>query len=230
MKTQHITAPTLRTVASTTILAVLAFTGCQSTNYVRSDATAGRLQETAAEIRVTISNLNATVSALNDLLTKPAGDLRVQFDRFSINLDRLSVASSRTFDEAPRLQRLSSSYFAAWDKELMTISDEQIRRTSTTRKAEVSKQYASTIGTYQGCQESLTTLLRYLRDIRQALSTDLTTAGLESVKQPGSSARESAVGARNALTQAATEIDALAAKMSFFVANPGKDAQRPSGS
>jgi hypothetical protein len=211
-------------------MALFAFTGCQSTNYVRSDATAGRLQATAAEIRVAISNLDTTISALNDLLTNPMGDLRIQYDRFSINLDRLGLASTRAFDEAPRLQRLSASYFAAWDKDLMTISDEQIRRTSTARKTEVSKQYASTIGAYQGCQESVTTLLRYLRDIRQALSTDLTTAGLQSVKQPGSSARESAAAARNALGQAATELDALAAQMSFFVPNTGKNASRPSGS
>jgi len=71
-------------------------------------------------------------------------------------------------------------------------------------------------------------LLRYLKDIRQALSTDLTIAGLQSVKQPGSSATESGAAARNALARAASELDALAAKMSFYVS--GKETQRPSGS
>jgi hypothetical protein len=230
MKSQRITELAVRTAVSVAALGLLGFTGCQSTNYVRSDAAAGQLQTTAVEIRATITNLDATASALNDLLTNPTGDLRIQYDRFSMNLDQLSLASKRAFDEGPRLQRLSTSYFASWDKELMTISDEQIRRASTARKAEVSKEYASTIGAYQGCQESLATLLHYLRDIRQALSTDLTMAGLQSVKQPGSSARESAVAARSSLSQAASEIDALAAKMSFFVPTTAKPAQRSSGS
>jgi hypothetical protein len=228
MKTQHVARLTPGTVSSLAMLALALVTGCKTTNYVRSDETAGKLQATAAEIRIAITNLDGTITALNDLLVNPTGDLRIQYDRFSLNLDRLADSSKRAFDEGPKLQRLSSSYFAAWDKELMTISDEQIRRTSTARKAEVSNQYAGTIGAYQGCQESLTSLLRYLKDIRQALSTDLTIAGLQSVKQPGSSATESAAGARNALGQAAHELDALAAKMSFFV--PGKEAQHPSGS
>jgi hypothetical protein len=210
------------------MLALALVTGCKTTNYVRSDETAGKLQATAAELRVATSNLDATLSALNDLLANPTGDLRIQYDRFSVNLDRLADSSKRAFDEGPKLQRLSSSYFAAWDKELATISDEQIRRTSTARKAEVTNQYASTIGAYQGCEKASTSLLRYLNDIRRALSTDLTIAGLQSVKQPVSSATENAAGARNAFGQAAHELDAMAAKMSFFV--PGNQAQRPSGS
>src|SRR5437667_12320016 len=98
MKTQHVAPLTLGTVTSLAMLTLAVLTGCQSTNFVRSDATAGRLQATAAEIRVAISNLDATITALNDLLTNPSGDLRIQYDRFSLNLDRLALSSNRAFD------------------------------------------------------------------------------------------------------------------------------------
>src|SRR6266702_1615094 len=69
MKTQSLP----RLIAKTTncllaCLALAAFMGCQSTNYLRSDATAGRLQATAREIRAADANLADATSALNDLL------------------------------------------------------------------------------------------------------------------------------------------------------------------
>src|SRR5689334_20102861 len=84
-------------------LAFAAFTGCKSTNYVRSDATAGQLQTTANETRAAVTKLDATLTTLNDLLTNPAGDLRVQYTRFSTNLDGLVAANNLVAAEASGL-------------------------------------------------------------------------------------------------------------------------------
>src|SRR6266581_3683312 len=113
MKTQYLSQPTVKIAnLSLACLAFAAFAGCQSTNYVRSDATAGLLQTTAIEIRAASSNLDVTITALNDLLTNPAGDLRIQYATFSLDLDRLAVACNRASAEASGLQRHSAAYFA----------------------------------------------------------------------------------------------------------------------
>ena len=120
--------------------------------------------------------------ALNGLVGSTSGDLRQQLERYSRGLEQLVSAKKRGDSAASRFARRSASYFEAWNKQLPTISDEQLRKESMARKADVMGQYQATSREQQDAQNGLGALIGYLKDIRKALSADLTTAGLQSVR------------------------------------------------
>jgi len=206
-----------RSVQITLALTVALLAGCRSTGYIKSDAAASHLQATAGEVRTESSDLDASMTALNDLVKRPSADLRLQFQRFSLALDQLTAAARRTSDRAASLHRKSAAYFETWDRELAAMKDDQIRKASAARRTEVSGQYETTIRRYQQAQEALMPLIAYLHDIRSALSTDLTIAGLQAANLSADNASEKSARVKTELEQSAGDLDALGVKMSSYV-------------
>ncbi len=205
------------TQCSALILAVALFFGCQSTGYVKSDAAARRLKATAEEVRTEGRCVDATLAALNDLIKTPSGDLGVQFQLFNQALNQLLTSEKRASDLAAGLKGKSSAYFETWDRELKVMSDPQIRQASAARRDEVSRQYETVTRRYHETQGALTPVISYLLDIRAALSTDLTTPGLQAASQPAANAKDKAGKVQTGLTQSSADLDALAVKMSSYI-------------
>ncbi len=210
------------TAAASLILAVAVLGGCKSTGYVKSDSAAWQLQEAAGGVRGESRDIDATTGALNDLVNSPSGDLKVQFTRFSRALDRLDASSKKAGGKATHLEQKRTASFEVWDKQLGLINDEDLRKQSEARKAEVSSQYETTTRQYQQVQEALVPLIDLLKDIRKALSTDLTTAGLRSMQPNVNTVNDKARNVQAQLAQSATDLDALGAKMSSFAVQSAK--------
>jgi hypothetical protein len=110
--------------------------------------------------------------------------------------------------------RKRSAYFETWDMEIANIQDEEIRRRSQERRTEVSHLFDSASVKYDQVQNDLAPVIVYLRDIRKALSTDLTREGLAAVQPAANNAATQASTAQSALTQLATELDTLSHRTS----------------
>ena len=203
-------------------LAIALLAGCKSAGYVKSDAAAASLQEAAASVRAESRALESTTGALNDLVNAPSGDLRLQFERYSHSLDQLTAATNHAHGIASRLERKRTAYLDAWEKGLLAINDEELRKRSEARKVEVTNQYETTYQHYRESQDALTPLVGYSQDVRKALQADLTVAGLQAVKPSAASVKDKAATVQGQLTQSATELDDLGGKMSSFVLQPAK--------
>ena len=213
MKKRKLSA--IRIVGSLILFAAVpGFVGCHSTGYDRSDATARGLQSAAAEVQAQSRALEATMDALNDLVNKPSGDLKPQFAWFSTELDRLVALAARNERIGRRMQARSAAYFKEWDSQLASISYESVRKSSEIRRAEVSAQLDTINKHYQESEEVIHPLIGYLWDIRKALSTDLTMAGLAAVKNIVANAEENAGKVRTVLAKLATDLTTSGAEMS----------------
>jgi len=171
--------------------------------------------------------MDSTTAALNDLLINPAGDLRVQYDRYCQSLSQFEAAANRASSEVKTLQNHATAYFDQWDKELAQMNDEQIRQTSAARKAEAMRDYDSAMRHYQSGQDALQPVITYFEDIRKALSTDLTRSGLASAQPAAASASQKAANAKAQITQSSAELSGLAGKMSSYATNGPKPAPAP---
>ena len=197
-------------------LAIALFTGCRTGTYMKADSTAGALQRAGNEVRTEIALIDSVTNSLHDLIANPSGDLRIQVGRFSDAVTQLEKTAHHAADRGATLRKDGAAYFAAWDKQLQTVTDEQIHQSSANRKLEVAKQFDSSMQRYDDAQNAMNPLISYLRDIRTSLSVDLTTAGVQSAKAPAATATQQAFKAREGLTRSIADLDALAAKMSFF--------------
>jgi hypothetical protein len=198
------------------VAALIASSGCGTTGYKRSDDAAVNCQAAAVAVQSESLKLATTTDALNDLVNQPATDAKPQFLRFSAALDRLVSSAKSATNHINRVTRKRAAYFEVWDKEIATIGNEDIRRASQTRKAEVSALFDSAISSHVAAQSKLTPLISYLQDIRRELSTDLTRQGLTAAQPSVTKANESAKEVQTALTQSALDWDKLSARTASF--------------
>jgi len=189
-------------------------TGCQSGAYKKSDAAARSLDKAAREVQAEAHGIDVTLEALDDLVNNPAPDLKPQLARFSAALDRLVALAQRTDATRLRMEQKSAEYFTAWDQQVPAINFGIIREHSEARRAEVTNKFYSVNSRYLDAQAVVWPLINYFRDIRTALSVDLTSAGLESVKSIVSNAEQNARKVQLALEQLTNELNASGAQLS----------------
>jgi len=197
-------------------VALLTFPGCRTKGYQESDAAALDSQVAVSEIQLESAELDATLGALNDLVNQPETKAEPQFLKFSEALDRLAAAVKRAGDGVKRMSRKRDAYFEIWDKEIATISNPEIRQVSESRRTEVSDQFEKLSSQYDDAQNKLSPLIEYLKDIRKSLSADLTRQGLAATQPSVAKANERAGEVRTALTQSATDLDTLSARIASF--------------
>ena len=188
------------------ITALLCASGCQHTGYRKGDAASQSLQRAALEIQGQSKAIDVAVGTLTDLVTHPAPDLKPQFRRFSVALDRLEDTVKRTERTRERMELKSVEYFQTWDKETAGIHYGIVRDQSETRRAQVTNQFESVNTRYLEVQGVVRPLLSYLNDIRTALSVDLTPAGLNSVQGIATNAENNARKVQVALTKLSDEL------------------------
>lgn len=198
------------------LVALAALAGCSTTGYQKSDVAAWNSHAAARAVQAEDRELASTLESLHDLVNQPAADAKSQFLKFSAELDRLVDSTRSAGREVNRMWNKRAAYFAVWDKEIPTIQDQATRRVSETRKAEVSNQFDAANRHYEEAQTIVQPLIAHLRDIRKALSTDLTRDGLAAIKPSVGAASASAQQVRTGLAQSAAALDALSSRTASY--------------
>jgi len=92
-----------------------------------------------------------------------------------------------------------------------------VRDQSVSRKTQVSNEFNTVDQRYRENQAVMGPLISYLRDIRTALSTDLTAGGIQSVKPLADNAQQNARKVQGALAHLSDELSASGARMSSIM-------------
>jgi hypothetical protein len=211
--------------AATLALALLCAAGCRTTGYKKSDVAARSFQKAAMEVQAETREIEATLEALNDLVNSPEADLKPQFERFSKALERLTEAAEQTDGTRQRMEEKSIEYLAVWDEKVAGIHYGKVREQTDARRAEVTNRFHTVNERYVEAQGVVWPLITYFNDIRTALSVDLTTAGLNSVKEIVSNAGENARKVQTALGRLSDELTTSGAALSSIVM---RDSSPPS--
>jgi hypothetical protein len=201
-------------LAAALVLAVVGLAGCRTAVYQQGDRAADSSRTAALEVQTQSQTLEAAMATLNNLVCQPATDLKPQFHSFSAAMDRLVAAAGRGGVTGSHLVRSNSAYFAAWNNQLTTITNAEVRSRNEARRTEVSNQFNAVHQQYAQAQGDLWSLVDYLQDIRRALSTDLTAGGVEAVKPLVSTASANASKVQSGLTQSRANLSALSTAMS----------------
>ncbi len=203
----------IRTGALLPALVVLA-AGCASAGYKKGDTAARGMQRAATEVQAETRAIDATMDALRELVNNPAPDLKPQFENYRSTLRRLVARANQSERTRARMERQGAEYFTAWDKETAEINYGIIRDRSESRRAEVTNHFHAVNSRYLEVQGVVRPLITYLEDIQTALSVDLTTAGLDSVKSIVSNAEQNARKVETALGRLSEELAASSTSLS----------------
>jgi hypothetical protein len=194
------------------LLATLA--GCASGNYQKGGSAASGLTESANRIELAKGKIDVAVTALNALVSGGQADLVPQFKTFTTAVKDLESSAKDVSSKVESMRGAGSEYFKAWDEQLATIQNEDIKSRSAARKAEMQKKFTDIKGAYIETADTFRPFMATLKDIQTALSTDLTTGGIAAIKGVAATATKESGAVKVALDKLAAQFKDLGVAMS----------------
>ena len=187
--------------------ALAGLVGCETSGYTRAGWTRSDVTATQKSSSGLQEQLATAVHELSALVEKPEPDLKAKFDKFSAELTRAQSASDRLRSSAVSMQNEGEQYFAAWDAEMATIGDAEIRGKSEQRRTSALQNFRSFAGERDAARQTVNTLLSTLSDVRRHLTADLTPRGVSAIA-------DVAARARTELNDANTRLQAITTVLS----------------
>jgi len=209
------------------ILAIAWGTGCRTTGYKKSDATAESMQMLATAVHTERQELKTSADTLEELVHRPGPDLRPQLKAYDSAVDRLYDAIEVTDKRVKRVQKDSQDYLESWERETDAMNYEAIRNHAEERRAAVSNEVITITRQYQESREALLPLLAYLEDIRKTLTSDLTMDGLASVQDIVSKTRIATDKVQANLAELTTRVAASGNRLASVGVSPATSSSAP---
>lgn len=209
----------MKTTLLRTAIAVLV-TGAASSLFANQEELLAAIQQVRNETVLTHNQLVTNLKALNALVDQKSGDLRPAYTAFTAGLKDTRAAADTTSKRVASLQADGEKHFTTWKSEVDQIKDNGIRARALKRLDDARRNWNGAATALQEATVQFPALLGYLADIEKALSYDLTTEGVKSVRGAARSANES-FGTIQGLTQKAVgELEEMTAAMSSMIKAP----------
>jgi hypothetical protein len=199
---------------------VSAFAGCASGNYQKGSGTATGLTESADMIAGGKGKVDAVLASLNDLVGTTQGDLVPKFKAFNTAYSDLVSTAKDVKSKVTKMREQGNEYFKKWDEQLAQIKSEDIKSRSAERKAAVQKEFLDIKRSYTEAQMAFQPFMGQLKDVQTALGTDLTTAGVASVKSTVEKANATGAQLKTSMDQLATQFKELGVAMASSTPAP----------
>ncbi len=182
----------------------LGLAGCSSVNspFERStprEDVASSVDDAAAQVAEVKGRVNDAVRDLDDLTNHPAMDLQRQYDAYHGSVNRFESATTQLRQDTEAMERKGREYLEAWDRDIATIHNEDLRKRTADRRDEVANRIEELHDSYLTAREKLGTLERRLNDVESALKVDLTPGGIKAVQPTISNVKDAVDPAQNAL-------------------------------
>ena len=206
------------------ILAVaVILNGCSSAGYSKGGDASKGMDKAGSEVEAIVAQTQLTLTSLSNLVHHPAPDLVPQYKTFAGATKKLVSLSDSVDKKAAEMKDRANAYFAEWDRGMTNISNPDLRKTSEDRRKEVSSAFEEVAESLKKSKDAFDPFVSDLKDIDQVLNLDLTLGGIDSVKGTTKRAMASGEDLRAALTDAASDIRSLAAKLS--AAGPAPESE-----
>jgi septal ring factor EnvC (AmiA/AmiB activator) len=152
------------------------------------DALAASLAETSNEIARTGNQLQTAVKSLEALTSQTKGDLRPTYEAFTTAIAETQSSAKYTVDRAQKMRDDMVNYFTKWQTEVAGINNPDVKASAQKRLSSVQQGYEQLTGDLATVGQQFRPLLSDLNDIKTALDSDLTVAGVKNLKKVSKSA------------------------------------------
>lgn len=198
-------------------------TGCASPGYREGDSASAAMKAAAIESGSARDQIDAAWKHLDALLAADKGDLRPAFDRFAASVDSLKVSVDGLHTRTERMSAAAGSYLARWERELRSVKDDELRQKSTERRAAIENRVKQAKDLAAKVRAKADTAMAEFGDIRRILGTDLTLAGVATIKHAAARAKTTSQALRDLAVQLSSELDALSGDIASPVEQPASE-------
>jgi F0F1-type ATP synthase membrane subunit b/b' len=199
----------------TPTLAALLLAGCAaSSGYQMADKTTksiGTFHNDVVEVKKAV---DASLAGLDQVTQTAAVDPRPAYETFSKSVDKLESARAKAGKRAQEIKATGAAYFEQWEKELLTITNPDIREAAEKRKAKLKETFAKVGPLMEDAKAKLDPFISDIKDVRTLLAQDLTVNGVDNAKSIIRKTRSSGSKVQSALDDLLEEMNAIAAALS----------------
>jgi hypothetical protein len=202
-------------LVSALTVAGLGLNGCQSTRSpaLKQGANASVSSESAA---ITIDDaraqISATTAALRNLVDRPQ-DTAAQYKVVLTEFAKLRDHAAKIAAAAESVRAKSDDYLADWAKQVSLIQNAELRSAALNRRGEVSAKLQAVYKSYQDVKAAYAPFEADLANIRAAVGSDLSAAGLVAVRPFVAQATAHAEPVKASMLKLAGEFRAVSAAL-----------------
>lgn len=197
------------------VIAGLGLCGCQSKpspalkKGVNASVAIASAADTIDEVR---AQLSSTTAALRNLVDRPQ-ETAAQYKVVLAEFAKLRDKTARIATAAENVRVKNDAYLADWARQVSLIQNADLRSAALNRRGEVSAKLQALYKTYQDTMAAYAPYEQDLANIRAALGSDLSAAGLVAVRPYVAQASNHAEPVKAALLKLAGEFRAVAASL-----------------
>jgi len=172
------------------------------------------IQEARAETARTSLQLSTTLGALNGLAQKTEGDLRPAYNTFAAEVTNTVAAAATTAARVQWMDGEGQQYFKNWQDTITSIANESLRKKSQKRLETVRSEFDDVKKELKEASAKFKPFLSDLSDIQKTLASDVTAAGVKSVRSTVKSANWNYKSVDRVINSAIKELEKMAKALS----------------
>lgn len=171
------------------------------------------MKDAQDELMEAKSLIEDTMTILDGIVQQENNDLRKQYKQFVKKMTASEKQCEKVTESAENMQTQGDAFFLAWEQELISIENPDIRKPSKERRTVSLKSYEKMTVAMQNAIDSFKSFLNDMKDIQKYLDIDLTPAGISLISTQTGKSKEKATIAQETIDVAITEIDRTVAEM-----------------
>ena len=181
----------------------------------RATATKEKIQALRSESAKTRNQITLTLEELSRLNVKGV-DLRPQFEKFKAELRKMQDEAKVASERAQAMRSKGTASFQAWEMEVQTINNPEIRQEAQKRYERRKKSYQKILSAMEEAREQLVPFMSDLNDINKLLESELTETSVASTKGTIRQANWHGEDVRESLTDVEKELDRVSAELAKY--------------
>lgn len=196
------------------LLTAVTLGGCASTGYEKAEVTSRRIDDSRKELVSAKAKINDTVTSLNDLVNNPQPDLRPQYKKFAADVDDLTSRTKKARDRVVDMKAKREAYIQQWQTQASAIENPQMRSRAMQRIDTVRQEFDRANTLLNNAKSVYTPFLNNLQDLQRYLGSDLTTAGIQSIKSEAKVVTDQAPAVLKSIDDLIAELDKVSQAIS----------------
>lgn len=210
----------LKTITSFTMAALMTAaaplftaTAVPAASYKMADKVGASIAEFRDEIVTIKKEVDSTMAALDKIVTTAATDPRKAFQDFDKALPRIDDAAKKAKKRGEDIKARGQAYFQAWEKELASVNNAEIRKLAEERKVKLQGTFGSIRTSMEPVRDQFNTWLADLKDLQKYLSNDLTIGGIDAAKGLIGKAKTEGQGVQQSMDKVIAELNTIVATL-----------------
>jgi hypothetical protein len=200
---------------SNAILAMLcaaAMAGCAAPKgYNQADKTGEAINTVRNDVVNIKTAVDGSMKALDQLEATASTDPRKAYETFAKSVDKVDKAGQTAQKNADEMRQRGAAYFQQWEAQIGSVKSEEIRKLAQQRKAKLQETFGNIKNAAQDAKESFPPFLDNLKDLRTALSADLTVQGIDAAKAIFTKTKGNGVELQKHLDKLVAELNSVVA-------------------